>query len=183
MTMIDTLMPGTWHLDSSHSEVRFTVRHLAISKVKGAFASFGANVVVPENIEDTHVDAMVDTRSLTTYNEQRDGHLRSDEFFDVEKYPTMTFHGRRVEVDGTKFRIFGLLYLRGITKPLTLSGEVLGVTTDDQGRVRAGFEARGVVNRKDYGLRWNAPTEAGGLTLGDEVTILLDGEAFYAGQR
>jgi len=165
---------GTWKLDPSHSELSFSVKHLAISKVKGTFETWDVTVVTTEDPKDITIEATIDVASVNTKQEQRDQHLRTSDFFLVDEHPTMTFKSTSFEVDGEDFTVVGDLTLRGVTKPVTLKGEFGGVITDDYGRTKAGASASTKINRHDFGVSWNAALEAGGLTLGDDVTISID---------
>jgi polyisoprenoid-binding protein YceI len=179
MTVLTThpkFLAGTWRLDPAHSELAFQVRHLAISKVRGTFETFDVTVVTSEDPADTKITAIVDVASVNTKQEARDNHLRSSDFFKVDEHPTIRFEatGRDIVFDGDDFTINGDLTLRGVTKPVTLKGEFGGVITDDYGRTKAGVTASTKINRQDYGVSWNAALEAGGFTLGDDVTISID---------
>jgi len=165
---------GTWKLDPSHSELTFWVRHLAISKVRGSFQTFDVTVVTPEDPSQLSVVATVDVASVTTGQGQRDGHLLSSDFFLIAEHPTMTFTSTGITVDGDDFSLVGDLTLRGVTKSVTLKGEFGGIITDGYGQTKAGASASTKINRHDFGVSWNAALEAGGFTLGDDVTINLD---------
>jgi polyisoprenoid-binding protein YceI len=166
---------GTWRLDPAHSEIAFSVRHLAISKVKGVFERFDVTVTAPEDPNAVRVDATIDVASVNTKQEMRDGHLRTSEFFAADEHPQMLFSstGFRAEVDGS-FQLEGYLTLRGVTKPVVLTGEFGGITTDNRGQNKAGIEATTKINRHDFGVSWNVALEAGGMTLGDDVTVTFD---------
>lgn len=165
---------GTWTLDPTHSELSFSVRHLAISKVRGFFRSFEVTVVTPEDPTGISVEARVDVASVDTNQEARDQHLRTSDFFLVEEHPTMSFRSTGIDVDGEAFVLRGDLSLRGVTRPVTLTGELGGVTTDPWGQTKAGVTASTRINRHDFGVSWNQALEAGGFTLGDEVKIDVD---------
>ena len=165
---------GTWKLDPAHSELSFWVRHLKITKVRGVFENFDVTVTTPEDPSRISIDASIDVSSVNTGQEQRDNHLRSSDFFLVEQHPHMTFRSTDIQVDGDAFTIDGELTLRGVTKTVTLTGEFGGVITDDYGRTKAGASASTTINRQDFGVSWNAALEAGGFTLGDDVTITID---------
>ena len=165
---------GTWKLDPAHSELSFWVRHLKITKVRGVFESFDVTVITPEDPSKISIEASIDVSSVNTGQEQRDNHLRSSDFFLVEQHPHMTFRSTDIQVDGDDFTIDGELTLRGVTKTVTLTGEFGGVITDDYGRTKAGASASTTINRQDFGVSWNAALEAGGFTLGDDVTITID---------
>lgn len=165
---------GTWKLDPTHSKVGFSVKHLMISKVRGTFDVVDATVVTAENPADTTVEATVDVSSVNTGQADRDNHLRTNDFFKVDEFPTMTFRSTSYEVDGDDVTIEGELTLRGVTKPVTLKGEFGGVIVDGYGQTKAALEATTVINRMDFGVNWNAALEAGGFTLGEKVTVELD---------
>jgi len=178
MTLTASAIPGyvsgTWKIDPAHSEITFSVRHLAISKVKGKFEQFDATVVTADEIENSTVEATIEIASVTTGQEQRDGHLRTGDFFATDEFPQMTFRSTGVRVEGDDLLVDGDLTLRGVTKPVTLNAEFGGITTDAYGQVKAGGEATTKINRHDFGVSWNAALEAGGFTLGDDVTITLE---------
>ncbi|MBN9606609.1 MAG: YceI family protein [Actinomycetales bacterium] len=165
---------GTWTLDPAHSELAFSVRHLAISKVRGLFRSFQVTVVTAEDPTQSTVEASIDVASVDTGIGPRDEHLRTSDFFLVEQHPTMTFRSTSWEVDGDEFRLHGELTMRGVTRPVVLSGEFGGVTTDGYGNTKAGVSATTKINRQEFGVSWNAALEAGGMTLGDEVTVQVE---------
>jgi len=165
---------GTWTLDPAHSELSFWVRHLKISKVRGTFETFEVTVTTPEDPSQISVEASIDVSSVNTGVEPRDNHLRSSDFFLVEEHPHMLFRSTGIQVDGDDFVMDGELTLRGVTQAVTLTGEFGGVITDDYGRTKAGASATTTINRQDFGVSWNAALEAGGFTLGDEVTISID---------
>ncbi|KAB1653409.1 YceI family protein [Pseudoclavibacter chungangensis] len=168
---------GTWALDPTHTDVTFQVRHLAISKVKGSFEEFTGTITTGDTIESSSVEAEIQVASVNTNQAQRDEHLRTNDFFLASEYPTITFRSTGVRVEEDDILVDGELTLRGVTKPVTLDVEFGGVTVDGYGNTKLGFEAQTKINRKDFGVSWNAPTEAGGLTLGDEVKITIDGQA------
>jgi len=169
---------STWKLDTAHTTSAFTVRHFVISSVRGEFGKTVGKVVLDDqDVTKSSVEATVDVTTLNTREPKRDEHLRSPDFFDAAKYPTMTFKSTKVEKDGEgKLKVAGDLTLRGVTKPITL--DVAGPTQeikDPQGNARRGFSATGKLKRQDYGLAWSKLVEAGPV-VGDEVTLLLDGE-------
>ena len=167
---------GTWKLDPTHSTIAFTVKHLAISKVRGTFDSFDVTIVTaPDDADGIHsIDAVIDVASVNTNQAQRDAHLRTSDFFLVDEHPTATFRSTGGSWEGDKFTLVGDLTLRGVTKQITLTGELGGVSTDAAGGTRAGASATTTINRHDFGVSWNAALEAGGLTLGDDVKIDVD---------
>ena len=173
---IAKLTPGTWTVDPSHTNVGFTVRHLMVSKVRGRFGAFTGVVTIAENPLESTVEATVDTTSITTNDEARDQHLRSADFFEVEKYPNMTLRSSGVERRGSDFVLHADLTIRGITRQVELDLEFDGVENDPWGGIRAGFTASAEISRKDFGLEWNAALETGGVVVGDKVKILIEAE-------
>ena len=165
---------GTWTLDPTHSEVSFSVRHLMISTVRGTFENFDVTVVTAENPLESTVAASIDVASVNTKVEARDAHLRTSDFFLVDEYPTMTFTSTSIDGTPDAFTVHGDLTLRGVTRAITLAGEFGGVMTDGYGNVKAGATLTTTINRHDFGVSWNNALEAGGMTLGDDVSITLD---------
>ncbi|MGI9155891.1 MAG: YceI family protein [Marmoricola sp.] len=163
---------GTWTIDPSHSEVGFTVRHL-VSKVRGQFEKFEGTVTTGATVADTRATATIDLNSVNTRDEGRDGHLRSADFFDVEKSGPMTF--TTASFDGQK--AVGDLTLKGVTRPVELDVEFLGIGGDPWGGTRAGFEATTEINRKDFGVSFEGIVDGGKILVGDKVTIHLAVEA------
>jgi polyisoprenoid-binding protein YceI len=166
-----------WSIDADHSNVGFKVRHMMISNVKGEFGKFTGIVDIDDkDVTKSRVEVTVDTASITTGVAKRDEHLRSGDFFDVTKYPTMTFVSRKVEKEGNdKLRVFGYLTLHGVTKEVVL--DVEGPTRaykDPWGSLKRGVTATTRINRKDFGLVWNKAIESGGVAVGEEVTIALE---------
>ena len=166
------LVAGTWNIDPSHSEVGFTVRHL-MSKVRGQFEKFEGSVTTGDALTDTSATASIDLTSINTRDEQRDGHLRSGDFFDVENTGPMTFTSK--SFDGSTAT--GDLTIKGVTREVTLDVEFLGVDKDPWGGTRLGFDATGEINRKDFGVDFNIPLDGGKLLIGDAVKIHLAVEA------
>jgi polyisoprenoid-binding protein YceI len=164
---------SAWRIDVAHSELSFRVRHL-VSRVRGTFGEWGGILRVdPARLEQGSVEVTIQTASIDTRQERRDNHLRSDDFFDVASHPTITFVSRQVQRTGDRIWVQGTLTMRGVSRPVVLEGEFLGITRDGQGRRRLGFEASTTVNRHDYRVSWNNVAEGGGLVLGDEVTIQM----------
>lgn len=162
---------GTWTLDPTHSDVTFSVRHLAISKVRGSFEKFDVTMVTTANPLESTITASVDVASINTKQADRDGHLRTSDFFAVDEYPSMDFVSTGISIESGVFLVNGDLTLRGVTKPVVLKGEFGGIVTDGYGQTKAGASASTKINRLDFGVNWNAALEAGGLTLGNEVTV------------
>lgn len=165
---------GTWVLDPAHSEVTFNLRHMMISKVRGEFGLKSATIEAPANPLEAKVTASVDAASISTGDQNRDNHLRSADFFDVETYPTIDFVSTGVRYEGGDFLVDGDLTMHGVTKPVTFELEFGGFGTDPYGNYKAGATAKTVVNREDFGLTWNAALESGGVLVGKDVTITLD---------
>lgn len=168
---------GKWVVDPTHTEVGFSVRHLAISKVKGKFEQFDATFETAENPLDSKVTAHAEVKSINTNEATRDGHLRTGDFFAADEFPQLSFVSTGVREDNGKFFVDGDLTMRGVTKPVTFDFEFGGFGEDGYGNYKAGFTATTVVKREDFGLTWNAPLEKGGLLLGSDVTITLDVQA------
>lgn len=165
-----------WQIDTSHSDIQFSVRHMMISKVRGRFESFSGTVNFDEsNPTNTTVEIAVDLNSINTRDEKRDGHLRSADFFDVENHPTMTFVSKKVEqTDEFNGRLIGDLTIRGVTHEVALDVQYSGTAKSPWGTVSAGFSAKGKVNRKEFGLNWNAALETGGVLVGEDVEIAIE---------
>jgi len=168
---------GTWVIDPTHSEVGFSVRHLAISKVKGKFERFSGTITTAENPLESTVEATVEVASINTNQADRDGHLRTGDFFAAEEHPEFTFTSTGARAEGGDYKVDGELTLRGVTKQVSFDIDFGGFGTDPYGNYKVGFTATTVVNREDYGIQWNAPLETGGLLLGSDVTIILDVQA------
>ena len=162
-----------WSIDAVHSSVKFTVNHLVISEVEGNFKKFTGSVTSDKpDFEGGAVDFSVDVNSISTDNDMRDKHLKSPDFFDVEKFPAMTFKGNSFKkLSGNKYELAGDLTMHGVTKPVKFSVTYGGTINDGMGNTKAGFKATTVIDRFDYGLKWSKATEAGGLVVGKEVTI------------
>lgn len=175
-TTVETvgLSQGTWNFDPAHSEVGFSVRHAGISKVRGKFTDVAATLELGPTLGDAAVTATIQAASFSSGDDNRDGHVRSADFFDVEAHPTLAFTSTSVSGDEGDFELTGELTIRGISKTVTFSGEFNGVAVDPFGVTRAGFEAKTVISRKEFGLTWNAALEAGGVLVSDKVTITLD---------
>lgn len=171
---------GNWVIDPTHSSVGFSVRHLMISKVKGTFDSFDATFTTGENPLDTKVSAVAQVVSINTNEENRDGHLRTNDFFDAEKYPTITFVSTGVkekDAQEGEYIVTGDLTIKGITKSVDFDFELGGFATDPYGNYKVAASAEAEINREDFGLTWNAALETGGVLVGDKVKITLDFQA------
>lgn len=171
-----------WNLDTVHSTIGFTVRHLMVSKVRGYFTKWsGSAKFDPENPTASSVEASIDVASIDTREAQRDGHLKSGDFFDVEKHPKMTFKSTKVEkASGDHYKLTGDLTIRGVTKPVTLDVEYAGTTKHPQFGERAGFSAKTSIDRKDFGMTFNQALDTGGVLLSDKVDIELEIQATKA---
>lgn len=180
MASINDLTPGTWNIDASHSVVGFTARHLMIAKVRGRFTAVSGAITVAEDRLASSVNATIDTSSISTGDDQRDGHLKSADFLDVENHPSITFASTGVRQDGGDFVLTGDLTIKGVTKAVELELEFDGVSGDPWGGTRAAFTAKTEINRKDWGLEWNVALEAGGVLVGEKVKLELDIEAVKA---
>ncbi|MEV8634157.1 YceI family protein [Streptosporangium sp. NPDC051023] len=174
---------GTWNIDPVHSEVGFTVRHLMISKVRGRFTAFEGQIVTGVDPLDSSVTAVIDLTSVDTGNAQRDAHLRSTDFLEVDKHPTMTYRADTVRWDGDAFVLDGELTLKGVTRRVPLNVEVNGFgpdpfAPDPLAGARVGFTATGEIDRTDFGVTFNSPIPGGeGLALGERVQIVLEVQA------
>jgi len=170
------LSAGTWAIDPVHSSINFSVGHLIVSKVRGRFENFSGAIVVAEDGTPS-VTAEIAVDSISTNNEQRDAHIKSADFFEVEKYPTAAFRSTGVRTSGDKYVVDGDFTLKGVTKPVSLDLEFNGVNPGMGHGEVAGFEASVVLNRKDFGIDIDMPLETGGTVVGDKITIALDIEA------
>jgi len=168
LTSIPGYVAGTWTIDPVHSEVGFTARHMMVSKVRGRFRAFSGQVVTGTSPLDSSVD---------TGNDQRDAHIRSADFFEVETYPVMTFRSTGIHTDDDVYILEGKLTLKGVTKDVSLALELNGFGPDAYGGTRAGFTAIGEINRRDFGVNFGAVMETGGAVVSDKITIQLEIEA------
>ena len=166
-------MKTKWLLDPAHSELTFKIKHLLISKVSGAFRNFSATVETEgTDFSTAKIDLTAEVNSISTNNEQRDTHLRSADFFEVERFPQLKFTSTSIEQTGDdSFSLYGNLTIKGITKPVKLNMEFNGVVNDPYGQEKAGFFVSGKINRSDWGINLNVALESGGLMLGEEVRI------------
>ena len=168
----------TWNLDTTHSSVEFAVKHMVIASTKGRFTDYDVEANVDENnLANSNATVRIKADSIDTRDEKRDGHLRSADFFDVENNPYITFVSKRLEPNGhDDYKIVGDLTIRGVTREVVLDGEVTGPVKDPWGGTRVGLSASGKINRKQFGLNWNAALEAGGFLVGDDVKLNIDAE-------
>jgi len=179
-TSLDThtnFVAGTWDIDPTHSTVTFAVKHLMISKVRGTFDGFSGTIVTSEIAAENQVNASIDMATINTNQADRDGHLRTNDFFNVEEFPTADFTSTAVTIDGDDMTVDGELTLRGVTKPVTLKGEFGGIATSPYGQTMAAASVSTVINRTDFGVNYNAALETGGVLLGENITLTLEIEA------
>lgn len=172
---METLTKTTWAIDPTHSEVQFKVKHLVISTVTGTFKKFEGSIESEtEDFDGARASFKLDVNSIDTNVEARDGHLKSDDFFNAATYPNLTFNGTLKKKAGSDYQLSGPLTIRDITKEVVLDVEFGGQTVDGYGQTKAGFEISGKINRKEFGLKWDAVTEAGGVVVADEVKLHLN---------
>jgi polyisoprenoid-binding protein YceI len=171
----------TWNIDQAHSGITFSIRHM-LSKVRGRFGKFAGTIKLDDkDIARSIVDVTIEAGSIDTGTPDRDTHLRSPDFFDVEKFSTLRYTSKRIEkLGGDRFRIVGDLTIRDVTREVPIEAEYLGRSKDPWGNERGGFVASASLDRKDFGLRWNQVLEAGGVLVGDKVEIEIDLEAVRA---
>lgn len=176
------MVKSKWTLDPAHSSVDFSVKHMMIANVKGTFNQFDATIEAdPDDLTSASIELNIDLASVDTRNEDRDNHLRSADFFNVEKNPKMTFTTTNIERKGEgEYNVTGNLTIAGVTKSETISVTYEGSGVDPWGNVKVGFTADGSLNRSDYGLTWNSALETGGVLVGDKIKISLDLQATKA---
>jgi polyisoprenoid-binding protein YceI len=166
---------ATYKIDAAHSDILFKVKHLMITTVTGNFKSFDATLTAEaEDFSDAQISFTADVNSIDTRSEQRDGHLKSDDFFNAEKFPELKFTSTSFSKNGDGYVLKGDLTIRDITKPVELKAEFNGTMVDPWGQHKIGFEAEGKIKRKEYGLNWDAVTEAGGVVVSDDVKLQLN---------
>lgn len=166
--------PGTWNIDHSHSSIEFVARHLVVTKVRGSFSSFTAAIEIADDITKSQVSAEIDVASITTGENERDTHLKSADFFDIEKFPKITFKATSIEPAGSNYKFNGDLTIHGTTRNITLDLEFNGVSKDPWGNMRAGFSLTGDISRKDFGMEWNVPLEGSGVLVSDKIQLNLE---------
>lgn len=167
-----------WHIDPAHSEIQLAVKHMMIATVRGKFTRFAGTINADEqNPEAARVEVQIEAASIDTGNEQRDAHLRSPDFLNVEQYPHITFRSTKVErLDEGQGRLYGELTIRDVTRPVVLDVEYAGMAKSPWGSTSAGFSARTKINRKDWGLNWNVALETGGWLVSDEIKVAIEVE-------
>jgi polyisoprenoid-binding protein YceI len=170
---VPATVSGTYAIDPSHSRIGFVARHAMVTKVRGSFNEFeGTGSFDADDPTRSSVQLTIKAASIDTRNADRDGHLRSNDFFDMEKYPEITFTSTKVEVVAPeRYRVTGDLTIKGVTRPVTVEFEYAGAAVDPFGNSRIGLEGRTTVNRKDWGISWNAALETGGVLVGEKVTL------------
>jgi polyisoprenoid-binding protein YceI len=169
---------GTWEVDQGHTIVGFEGRHLMVSRIRGTFRKFSGRIRVAEIPEDSHAELLIDAASVESGFKDRDDHLRSPDFFDVERYPTIRFQSVSIEhVEGARWRARGELTVRDVTRPIDVEIEFEGGTADPWGGQRIGAVISAKINREDFGLTWNQPLAGGGLLVGKEITLVVTVEA------
>ena len=179
-TSIPGYVAGTWDIDPVHSEIGFSARHMMVSKVRGRFNTFSGKLVTGTDPLASSVTAEIDLASIITGAEQRDEHIRSADFFEVEKYPTMTYRSTGVRQHGDDYVLDGELTLKGVTKSVPLKLELNGFGPDAYGGTRAGFTATGELNRRDFNVNFSAPMQNGGAVVSDKIALSLEIEAVLA---
>jgi polyisoprenoid-binding protein YceI len=182
-TTVPSTVTGTYAIDPTHSRIGFVARHAMVTKVRGSFNEFeGTGTFDAEDPSRSQLSLTIKTASIDTRNADRDGHLRNNDFFAVEEHPEITFVSTAVEqLDGETFRVTGDLTIKGVTKPVTVDFEYTGTAVDPFSNVRLGLEGRTTINRKDWGVNWNAALEAGGVLVSEKVTLEFEVSAIRTG--
>lgn len=166
-----------WSIDKAHSSVGFAVRHMMMMTVRGTFGKYDADVTLdPDNLDGAKVTAQIDTASIDTKEEKRDGHLRSPDFFDSERYPTMTFTSTQIKRSGANLEVSGTLRIKDQEHPIVLQGEVAGPAKDPWGNAKLGFSLAGEIDRERWGLTWNQALEAGGVLVAKRIKIEIEAQ-------
>lgn len=174
-------LTGTYTLDPAHTTIGFVARHAMVTKVRGSFDEFEGTIEVDgDNPTASSATVTIQTKSIDTRNADRDAHLKSNDFFSMDEFPEITFASTAIEADGEDFKVTGDLTIKGITKPVTIDVEFTGAATDPFDNQRIGFEGEVDVNRKDWGIEWNAPLAAGGVLVGEKVKLTFDVSAIKA---
>jgi len=170
-TQASVIPTGTWSVDPAHSKVEFHIKHLGLATVTGRAPVVSGTIV---GGSEPSLEGTVEVASITTFDENRDAHLQSPEFFDTERYPQLTFSSDSIATDGDALRVDGELTIKGVTKPVELTGTFAGTGSDPWGNERIGLELETVVDRREFGLEWNAPLPTGGFVLGNDVTLTAE---------
>ncbi len=176
---------GTYAIDASHSRIGFVARHAMVTKVRGSFNEFeGSGYFDAEHPADSHLELVIKAASIDTRNADRDGHLRSNDFFAMDEYPEITFRSTSVEQTGdAEYRVAGDLTIKGVTKPVSVDFDYTGAAVDPFGNQRIGLEGTTTINRKDWGVNWNAALEAGGVLVSEKVTLEFEVSAVRTGDK
>ncbi len=176
---------GTYAIDASHSRIGFVARHAMVTKVRGSFNEFeGSGYFDADQPANSRLELVIKTASIDTRNADRDGHLRGNDFFDMDEYPTITFRSTSVEQTGhAEYRVTGDLTIKGITKPVSVDFDYTGAVVDPWGNQRIGLEGNTTINRKDWGVSWNAALEAGGVLVSEKVTLEFEVSAVRTGDN
>ncbi|TCJ28621.1 YceI family protein [Nocardioides jejuensis] len=164
-------LTGSWTLDTTHSRVGFVARHAMVTKVRGSFNDFAGTAVIDGGIDTARIDVTIQVASVDTRNADRDGHLKTGDFFEIEKYPTITFASTSAVATGNVLEVTGDLTIKDVTKSVTVPFEFEGVAQDPYGNLRAGFEGSTVITRSDFGITFNAALETGGVLVSDKITL------------
>ena len=182
ITKSPATLTGAYTIDPSHSRIGFAARHVMVTKVKGSFNEFEGNGYFDaEDASNSSLQLIIKSASIDTRNVDRDNHLRSNDFFDMETFPEITFASTKVEaVDGDRYRVTGDLTIKGVTKPVAVDFEHTGSGPDPYGNDRIGFEGKAVIDRTDWGVSWNAALETGGVLVGEKVTLEFEVSAIKA---
>lgn len=175
-----TIDSGTWTLDKAHTKIGFNAKHLMVTKVRGHFEDYDATVEIAEDLTESRVEVSLDAASITTGAADRDGHLRSGDFLDVENHPKLRFVSADITGDGEHWKLTGDLTIRDVTRPVTLDVTYEGSATDPWGNEHVGFTASAKMNREDWGLTWNAALEGGGWLVSKDVTLEIEGQLVRA---
>jgi polyisoprenoid-binding protein YceI len=174
-------LTGTWTIDAAHSRIGFVARHAMVTKVRGSFNEFEGNAVVAADVAASSANLTIQVASIDTRNEQRDGHLKSNDFLAIDEFPTVTFVSTGVAATGpTTLELTGDLTVRGVTNSVTIPFEFEGAAVDPYGNLRAGFEGSVTISRKDYGVTWNAALETGGVLVSDKIVLEFEISAIKA---
>jgi len=183
MTDRDSALTGDWDLDPAHTRIGFSARHAMVTTVRGSFNDVTGHFYADlDDMSKSHAELVLRTASIDTRNRQRDDHLRSADFFDAERWPEIRFESTQIEeVEDNAYMVSGTLTIRDITKPVTLPIELVGVQTDAQGALRAGFEGSRRINRRDFGLEWNTQLDAGGVLVSERISLEFEISAVKRG--
>ena len=168
---------GRWTIDPSHTSAEFVGRHLMVSKVRGGFGAVTGTIDVAETLRDSSVEIVIETASVSTGDDDRDGHIKSPDFFDVENFPEMRFVSTAVEPDGGSWKLTGALTIKDVTKPVTIDFDFNGIVDDPWGNSKAAFSGTAVILREDWGLNWNVALDAGGVLVSKKIAIEIEVEA------